>query len=212
MKLNIITATIVTSLLTTICIAEEADVKDPKDFSFRVSLGTAPGTDEFDVDGGDDGSLDDDVGARLELLAVKRFWKSNESTVGGMFGGGIFFAGHSGEDDFGDDVDTSAFGFLLQGGLAARAGEVVVLEFGPYLGFGIAENDVSGFDDGTGPYGLFGIKGGVFVSLSEKVELGLEVGYEGFATEQEFEIFGSDVDVTFSGSGARVAGVLAIKF
>ncbi|MDZ8118073.1 hypothetical protein [Pontiella agarivorans] len=189
----------------------EANKTKDKANSIRISLGSAPGIDEVEDSTGTY-SVDDDGGARVEILYVHRFWSKNNPAIGGMLGGGIFIGSHA-LSDGAADVDLTTFGLLLQGGLAAKVGEQVVIEAGPYLGLGIAENETTGYDDGTGGYGLFGLKAGVFVLLGENVELGLEVGYEGFSHEQEYDggWIGTD-DVTFSGSGAHVAGVLAIKF
>jgi hypothetical protein len=192
-------------------IGAEADAKASKDFSIRIAGGSVPGIDEADIDGFGTVSLDDETGGRLEVLAVKRFFGKNDSAIGGMFGGGIFFSGQSGEAG-GSEVTLSAFGGMIQGGMAIKLGQNWVVEFGPYLGLGVAETELTGFDDGTGPYAFLGVKAGVFVGLGDSVELGLELGYEGFSQEQEFEGFGGNVDVTFSGSGPRLAAVLAFKF
>jgi hypothetical protein len=103
---------------------------------------------------------------------------------------------------------------LSRGSITAKAGDNVVLEVGPYLGFGVAENDTTGYSgSGRGSYGLFGVKGGAFVLLGDNVELGLELGFEGFSHDQEYEggWIGNET-VTFSGSGGHVAAVLAVKF
>jgi len=194
-------------------VGEEVQDKASKDFSIRVSIGSAPGVDEFEVDGFGTESVSDEGGGRLEILAVKRFWGKNNPNIGGTFGGGIFFSGHSGKDDVGDEVDLSVFGGMIQGGLVVKASESVTLEFGPYLGIGSGKTEVTGFTSGRGAHAFFGVKGGVFVILGDSVELGLELGYEGFAQEQEFDDgFGGTVDVTFSGSGVRGALVAAVKF
>ena len=158
------------------------------------------------------GSLDADVGTRAELLVVKRFWGGSDSNVGGMFGGGIFISNHSGTDEVGDEIESSVFGGMIQGGVAFRAGEIVVIEVGPYLGLGSASNEITGFTDGDGPFGLFGLKAGVFVLLGQSVELGLELGYEGIATTQEVTDGFDTVDIDFTGGGARVAGVVMVCF
>jgi hypothetical protein len=204
----------VTILLLTaagICMAEESAIRKSKDFSIRLSAGSTPGYDEAEASG-DSISLDDDMGTRIELLAVRRFFGSGESTLGGMLGGGLFFAGHSGQFELEDEIESSVFGAMMQGGLAVRAGQRVVFELGPYLGLGVANNEITGFGDGTGPYVLLGLKGGVFVLLGNSVELGLEVGAEGISTEQEITDGFDTEDVTFSGSGVHVAAVLAIPF
>lgn len=112
------------------------------------------------------------------------------------------------------------------------------MEIGPYLGVGSASNDTEGFaGKGRGAYAFFGVKGGVYFMLGNRVELGLEAGYERFVHEQEYNILedvpvasvaadtakgrhgsvaysgrGVRGDVTYSGSGAHVAGVLTVKF
>ena len=217
MRPTVITTIIAASFAASICVAEDVRVIQPTDFSIRVAYGSTPGIEEVKFNkGGGTKSLDADFGGRSELLAVIRFWGNNESNIGGMFGAGLFFAGHSGKDVGGVEVDVLAFGSLFQGGLAVQAGENVVLEFGPYLGLGIANSEARGYTyrDGSGPYTLFGIKGGAFVLLGENIELGLEVGYEGFSTKHESkdDIFSSTDVITFSGGGPRVAGVLVVKF
>ena len=181
------------------------------DVSIRMSLGIAPGIDEVDDSSGSY-DANDDGGSRLEILGVQRFWSKNNPNIGGSFGGGIFFGDHAlEENDF--EVDLTTFGAMIQGGVIVKAGEGFVLEFGPYLGFGIADNETTGFSDGTGPYALFGVKGGAFILLNENIELGVDLGYEGFSHKQEYEDrFGRDEDVTYNGSGAHVALVLAVNF
>jgi len=193
--------------------AKVSNPKDSKDFSLRIAYGTVPGVSEAKIDGGPTLSGDAEMGGRLEILAVKRFFGENDSTVGGMFGGGGFISGGQSGKYGGNEVTISAFGGMIQGGVAIKLGERFVLEAGPYLGIGGANVELTGFDDGSGPYAFFGVKAGAFIMLGERVDLGLELGYEGFAQKQEFsDSFGNTADVTFTGNGARVAIVLAIKF
>ncbi len=210
MKRNIITTAIAVSLVAGVCVAEETEVKESKDFSLRVSLGNAPGIDEV-KDSTETNSVNDDGGARVEVLAVKRWWSQNNPNIGGSFGGGIFFGNHA-LSDSGMEVDLTTFGGMIQGGFIAKAGENFVFEVGPYLGIGIANNETTGYSDGTGSYGLFGVKAGAFVLLGDNIELGLELGYEGFAHEQEYKDGSGTEDVTFRGNGPRIAAVLAVKF
>ncbi len=57
------------------------------------------------------------------------------------------------------------------------------------------------------------LKGGVFVLLGSTVELGLELGYSGFASSAEYELLTvGNIDATFTGGGAQAGLVLAIKF
>lgn len=202
---------IIAITIATISFAETEVPNESRDLSVRFALGSAPGWDEFEIVGLS-GSLDDEVGARAELLVVKRFWGDNDSTVGGMLGGGIFVSSHEGTDEVGDSIESSVFGAMIQGGVAFRAGEIVVIELGPYLGLGSANNEITGFSDGNGPFGLFGMKTGVFVRLGPSVELGLELGYEGIATTQEISDGFTTEDIDFTGSGARFAGVVMVCF
>ncbi len=193
-------------------IGEEAQEKESKDFSIRVSLGSASGVDEVESNIINSGALEDEGGGQLEVLAVKRFWSKNNPNVGGLFGGGIFLGGNSGKYGNGDEVELSAFGGMIEGGFIAKAGEFVVFELAPYVGLGGATVNISGFSEGSAPYILYGIKGGVFFLLGEFVELGVEAGIGGFSSEIEVEIFGNTGEATYSGDGFRGALVLVIKF
>ncbi|MCF7816986.1 MAG: hypothetical protein K9M54_03800 [Kiritimatiellales bacterium] len=188
------------------------DVAKKGDFGIRVSLGNAPGVEELEVDGAGTASLEDDGGGQLEILVVKRFWGANESTIGGVLGGGVFFTENRGKDGI-DEVNLSAIGAMIQGGVAAKAGDILIFEITPFVGLGVAEQEITGMTDGRGGYVMYGIKGGAFVLLGSNVEIGLEVGYEGFANDVEFDFGGgATADGTFTGSGATVSAVLAVTF
>ncbi len=210
MKLGIKGSVVIAGI---ICVsAFGADETTKSDFGIRVSLGSAPGVNKLEVDGGGSVSVSEDGGGQLEILAVKRFWGDDESTVGGVLGGGVFFAGNSGGLG-GGSFDLAAFGVMVQGGLAVRSGDVFVFELGPYLGIGGARQEITGFSDGSGGYAMYGIKGGAFFMLGSNVELGLELGYGGFSSDVEFD-FGGGVkaDGTISGDGGNAALVFGVTF
>ena len=190
----------------------DTTTKDQKDFSIRIALGSAPGIDEGEILGSS-GPLNDEGGAQVEVLLNKRFWSKNNPNIGGVLGGGIFSAANSGQDGSGGDTfDLTAFGLIAQGGIVAKLGNYIVIEAMPYLGAGGASVEITGFSDGSAPYFMYGVKGGIFAQLGNSVELGIEAGYHGFSSEVELDFGGSTADLTLSGSGPRVAAVLAIKF
>ncbi len=126
----------------------------------RVTIGSAPGIDDFDVDGAGDLPIDDENGAQVELLLVQRFWSKTHPAIGGVLGGGIFFAKNEGTETGGtDEAELTAFGLIGQGGVAFKLGEHVVIEAVPYFGFGGASVDITGFSDGGGAYFSYGVKG-----------------------------------------------------
>ncbi len=215
MKRNIITTAIVVSMVTGLCFAEETEVEKAKDKSVRISIGNTPGIDEIEASGR---SVDapDEGGVSIQVLGTQRFWSQNNPAIGGVFGGGLFLSTHSASEG-GESIDTTAFGGIIEGGLAVKAGENFVFELLPFIGAGIGSNDLDvpalGLDDsGTGLYLMYGIKGGAFFSVSDSVELGLEAGLYAFDQDQEIEMFGVTEDFTFSGSGASVSLVCAVKF
>jgi len=175
----------------------------------RVSLGVAPGVGEGEGLGMDF-PIEDDTGGQLELLLASRHWQN--PLFAGCLGGGVFVAGNSGKEaDSNDEFDLAAFGVMGQGGVAYKIGDMV-LELQPYLGVGGANVEITGFADGGGTYFLYGFKGGAFVALGSSVELGLEVGYQGFSSEVELDFGGVTTDLTLSGEGLRASGVLSVKF
>jgi len=191
-------------------IGEEATDQASNDFSIRVSLGNAPGVEKLSGTGVSvtgDTKIND--GIRLEVLAVKRYWSEEESRAGGTFGGGLFVSRQDGRENGGTgSTEISAFGAMIQGGLAIKASESLIFELTPYFGLGGAQNRVKGVSIENGPYYFYGIKGGFFFELSNNIELGLELGYEGFQQEVEYQ----NIAIKSSGSGFRGALVLAVKF
>ncbi|MEN7973648.1 MAG: hypothetical protein ABFR47_07415 [Verrucomicrobiota bacterium] len=199
--------------------AKAVQKEEQKDFSIRVSLGSAPGIDEVDFFGSS--AMKEDGGGQLEVLAVKRFWGEQNPNFGWVAGAGLLFAGHSGMSPvatgpFIEDADCEVFAFagVLEGGGAVKIGNNVILEVTPFIGAGGAAQTItlaSGLEDDSGAsYICYGVKGGAFVLLGNRVELGIEAGYQGFSSSAEVE--GTSEEVTFSGGGIRAAAVLAIKF
>jgi hypothetical protein len=185
--------------------------------SMRVTVGNAPGADEFERSGAT-GPLDEGGGFRAEVVYVKRYLEKGNPDIGGSFGGGLFVAQHSGTDVMGDTFDATAYGGLIQGGFVAKAGNHVVWEVGLYLGLGLADVDISDVtSSGTtvadsGTYAMGGLKAGVFYLWGEQVEVGLELGYESFATTVELTNGFMIDEITVKGAGPRVAAVVAYKF
>ena len=189
----------------------EQQTEKSKNNSIRIRFGNAPGFDELEDDTGSY-AIDDDGGSQFDVVYQRRFWSKNNPVIGGVFGGGIFFGNHSSSSGA-VDLDVTTFGGLVEGGFAVKAGEVVVFEISPYLGAGIAENKTTGYTSGTGTIVIYGVKGGAYFALGSAIELGIEAGYGAATHDQEYEdSWGYTEDVTFTGSGAVVAGVLSIKF
>lgn len=182
-----------------------------KDHGIRVSLGYASGINEVGIDGLS-APVDDDNGGVLEVLYQRRHWSDVEDTFCGTWGAGFFFAGHSGsESTVSAEFDMSAFGIMGQGGVAFKAGDIVVFEVQPYLGVGAAnlEASMGGMtDDESGAYAVFGIKAGAFFKVSKSIELGIEAGYQSHAGVADVD----GIEIDYTGDGLRANGVIAIKF
>jgi hypothetical protein len=213
-KHSIITTAIAVTMMTGFCFAQAAEETNSRDGSLRISIGNTPGIDKVENSGV--GSLDpsDDGGLSVQVLGSRRFWSEEPTGIGGVLGGGFFRSTHSASgSDY--SLDTEAFGGIIQGGLAIKAGENLVLELLPFAGAGIGANDVvvDGLidDSGSGGYVMYGIKAGVYYD-SDEVEIGLEVGSYAFEQDQEIELFGVSEDFTFSGSGATASIVFALTF
>ncbi len=200
--------------------AEQVTSGNEKSFSVRTSIGSAPGLDEGEMLGLSF-PIDADTDYQLEVLAVKRFWSKSAPSLGGLLGGGIFYANNSGTDSdpdpsANDTFELSAFGVVGEAGVALKLGRHVVLETTPYLGAGGANVEITGFSDGTAPYFMYGVKGGIFVLLGDSFELGLEAGYHAVSSEVDLDMSNiggpSSIDLTLEGDGARFAVVVGFKF
>lgn len=191
-----------------------------KSFSVRTSIGSAPGLEEGEMLGLIF-PIDADAGYQLEVLAVKHFWSKSAPSLGGLLGGGFFYANNSGTDadpdpSANDNFELSAFGVIGEAGVALKLGQHVVLEAAPYLGAGGANVQITGFSDGTAPYFMYGVKGGIFVQLGNSFELGLEAGYQGVSSEVDLDMSNVggplSIDLTLEGDGVRFAVVAGFKF
>ncbi|MEN7972597.1 MAG: hypothetical protein ABFR47_02060 [Verrucomicrobiota bacterium] len=187
-------------LLSGICIAENEDIEARN--SIRVSYGRSPGVDKAETSWGET-LLRGDSDARLEIWGVRQ-WKG-KNRVEGMLGGGFFLVEHNGVFYAGDELEISAMGLLLQCGIGVDDGDIS-FGLGPYVGLGFGDA-TAGDSGGDGFYALVGVKGSVFVSLIDPVELGLEFGGEMFAFDGSFIVANR-----YEGSGLRVAVVLGFKF
>jgi hypothetical protein len=197
------------TLLSEPSVKESAGTKDNRDFSVRILYGGAAEVDDAEIFKGTVESVESDSSDRLEIMLVRRSGENNE--VGRMFGGGFFYAKHRATVNTGGEVEIAALGLMIQLGLAAKAGEHLALELGPYVGIGWGhfEVDLVGPDndsDRSGLYALGGIKGGAFVLLGDRAELGVELGVERFSCKDLF------ITDSLSGSGPWAAVALAIKF
>ena len=188
----------------------------------RIAIRNAPGLDEVELSLGgasETVDLDSQDGVQVDVMYAKRFMgEDGNRTVGPMIAGGVFFSNSSGTfaGDT-DEIELTAFGAIVEGGVAVQLGRVVVLEVAPFLGLGVANQSYSiegeSISDGSGPYFLYGVKGGIFFQIGSNIELGLEAGYSGFTCDGEIEEFGGPtMDLTFTGGGFQGAGVLVVKF
>jgi hypothetical protein len=190
--------------------ATATEAKNEKDKGIRISLGVAPGINEGEI-GGFTGKLEDETGSQLEVLYARRHWTKSNPNFAGMWGAGLFLGGSSGKDG-GDEADLTIFGGMGQGGIAYKIGDIIVIEAQPYFGLGAASVELTGFTDGSAPYFMYGIKGGLFAQLGKSFELGVEVGYQAFSSTVELEYLGYTEDLTLKGDGLHASLVAAIKF
>ena len=184
-------------------------VQKEKDHGIRISLGMAPGINEL-ISDSSDFTLDDDSGLAFEILYQRRHWSDVEDSFCWTWGAGFLYADHPGSSGV-IDFDLTGYGALVQGGIAIKAGKIIVFEFQPYGAIGAANLESSassGKRDESGLYYMVGLKAGGFIQVTERIELGVEVGYQTQAGDAEID----GVDGSLVGEGPRVNGVVAIKF
>ena len=173
----------------------------------RVAIRNAPGVEEFEEEFGsltDTYAVDSQDGIQIDVMYARRHMgKDGNNTAGPMWGAGVFMANSSGKEPGGSgEVELTAFGAIAEGGIAVQLGKVVVLEAAPFLGLGVADQDITGFTSGSGGYVLYGVKTAIYFQIGGNMELGLEAGYSGFASSGELDYGGGIItDVTFTGDG-----------
>ncbi len=179
----------------------------------RLAAGMVPGLDEVKVDVlGGSLTVDLDGQGCVNFNPVVVLRSRTEQSLGFVGAFGIFARNHIGKDDFGDEVQLSAFGLSIAPGLSANLSERSHLEFKVQLDVGGAEQSIPGFSDGGGPYAALGLTAGGYTLLNDVIELGVELGYMSFSSTGELDFLGVNQDVTFSGSGLSLNASIGFMF
>jgi len=179
----------------------------------RLAAGMVPGLDEVKVDvpgGSFTVDLDDQQCVNFNPVIVLR--SRTEQPLGFVGAFGLFARNHIGKDDLGEEVQLSAFGISIAPGLSANLSERSHLEFKVQLDVGGAEQSITGFSDGGGPYAALGLTAGGYTLLNDVIELGAELGFMSFSSTGEIDFFGTNQDVTFSGNGLTLNASIGFMF
>lgn len=179
----------------------------------RLAVGFVPGIDEVEFDGpGGTFTADSDGEAGLSIHPRFALGRYSGDVLGFVMVFGVFYRTHSGEDAVGDEVELTAFGTSLAPGIALRVAGPLHFELTGELDLGWAEQSITGFTDGLGPYAGAGLNAGLYLDLLGNLQLGGEVGVLSFISVGEIEGGGSTVDTTFSGSGLQYNLSLGYSF
>jgi len=201
-------------LLLVLGLGQTAHAKD--EASFRLALGSAPGVEEIEYDYPAFGLLtephNDDKGGNVEIQFGNRI--NADQPAGFVLVGGFFVSSHKGKSTvFVDDVArVEAYGVSVAPGLFINLTDAAHFEFKAEGGFGIADQEITGFSDGVGPYYRFGVSAGAYAHLAETLLLGAEVGYMRFRTFGEIDTLSGTVDVEFTGAGPTATVLVGFLF
>jgi len=177
---------------------------------FRFNVGMVPGINELEVDGYGTTDLDDEACVNFNPVFVLR--TNTDKTLGFVGALGLFVRNHIGDMTGSDKAELTAYGISVSPGLAVNLSEKVHLEFKAEIGLGGAEQSISGFSDGSGPYASLGVTAGSYVNVTDVIVLGVDLGYMGFASDGEIEIAGNTYDTTFSGDGVSLNASIGFMF
>ncbi|MDF7825853.1 hypothetical protein P4B35_17620 [Pontiellaceae bacterium B12227] len=188
----------------------------------RVAVRNHPGVSEVEhdrYDGPSDNeysvtSLDDKMGAQIDIMYMKRFLgRDGGNEFGAVACGGVFFANAVGEGPGGYEVEMDIVGLTGGGGFVYRPTEALVIELGGTVGLGIADQSDFPGEEEEGAYVSLAVKAGCYYLIGERMELGIEAGYMTFESMSEVEKYsGSTTEVTLSGGGVHGGLVFAVKF
>jgi len=180
---------------------------------FRLNLGAVPGVNEAEVeDSGTSFTVDLDDKSGINFNPAFVFRTNTDRAVGFVGAFGLFVRGHTGEDDSGDEVELTAYGVSIAPGLAVKLSQRVHMEIKAELGLGGAEQSVTGFSDGSGPYASLGVNVGAYAKLNKVLVLGGDIGYMAFASDGELDFGGYTVDTTYSGDGLTLNASIGFMF
>jgi hypothetical protein len=170
---------------------------------FRISVGSVPGVDELEFDDGFGSSatveLDDESGINVNPAFVIRTGIDKPVGFVGVFG--LFVKSHKGKDVVGDEVELTVIGISAAPGLSVNLSKRVHLEFRGELDLGSADQSITGFSDGSGPYYSLGLNVGAYFKVNRVMVLGADIGFTKFSSIGEVSIGGQILDSEFSGSG-----------
>jgi len=180
------------------------------EMGFRFNAGMVPGINELEVDGYGTTDLDDEACVNFNPVFVLR--TNTDKAVGFVGAFGLFVRNHIGDIDSDNKAELTAYGISVAPGLAVNLSEKFHLEFKAELGLGGAEQSITGFSDGSGPYASLGLTAGGYVNVTEVIVVGADLGYMAFASDGEIDMSGSTYDTTFSGDGLTLNLSLGFMF
>lgn len=188
---------------------------DAGKMNVRVTLGSYPGVNRLKVSGVGSADIQDEGGAQMDIHSINRVWLDGKlSFLGGVGGVGLFISGVSGAtDDNSIKFEDSSFGFNIQGGLACRLGNFLIVEAQPYAGAATGTQTVELITgeryEGDSLSFHYGLKGGAFIPIGDQMEFGVEAAYTYTRNEADIE---NGPETILYGDGIRYAIAFAYKF
>lgn len=172
------------------------------EMGLRISLGVTPGVDKFEVTGpSGNGTADMDAESGVNLNPAFVIRTTPDKRVGFVGVIGPFVRSHDSTHSTGNTVELAAFGVSLQPGLAVKLSDKAHLEIKGELGLGAANQSITGYTDGSGPYVSVGVSAGAYFKLGKTFVLGGDIGYSSFTSTGELDVSGVINDSEFTGSG-----------
>jgi hypothetical protein len=163
------------------------------------SIGTAPSFSKIE-----DTDLNDDPGLNL-MVGYQHLFHSSGSPVGGYLGAGLTLQHLTAETKTGSDsIDAGYVAPVLSGGLAVVASDRVVIEIGPFIGYGF----IWGGDDHEDFNGSGMVGGGMVQVLflaGRHFVLGAHLGFETKDGTITFKNSDTALDISSSGVMAGVS-------
>jgi len=188
-----------------------ASAADETFLDARLNLGIIPGIKS--ADGTPGGTTDLSAKTGFGAALGVEYGQYLEKEWGWVAGVSLIDGASKGSSNQGDVKETN-FGVQINAGGAYKINKEIHLELTPFIGIGSAKTTVEGNNgtSGTGTFLDYGITVGGFYTYNDHLQVGIDIGYEGFSAKSSLTFGPASYDITGKGGGFIAGLSLGYRF